>query len=153
MATFEWTGLDNYTKQWGEMSENIGKINDEALYVGAEIIADAIRAEIPNIPSSCLLNERERDDLQKSLYIKNFEHKDGGVLTHISFGGYNNWDWKKYSESGIPALLIARSICAGSSLRKGKCDFVTQALKGCKDKVETEMNKVINDRLEQIQNK
>ena len=148
MAKIQCDGLKDLEKQLKNNIKQIQNIEKLGVYEGAKVIADEVNKQIDSIPSQCLLNGREREDLHKGLSVSKHQVDNDGISAYISFAGYNNWA-DGPSPGGEPILLIARSVSKGSSLRKGKYKFVgkavsakkTQAQEACINKIENEINK------------
>lgn len=106
-----------------------------AVYAGAGVIADAIKAEIQDLPeeSGYLPNGKKRNVitpwdkqiLQERIGIAKIECTGDKANTVVSFAGYNGKPTKKYP-NGVPIPMIARSIESGSSVRE-KNPFIRRA--------------------------
>lgn len=113
----------NGTKQLSAMLESLGKDSQEigkrALYDGAKVVADALRAKVealevdneyawPGNPREGI-RDYEKDGLAAGLGVA--DHRVGGKIdTSIGFHGYN--------AKGKPNALIARSVERGTSFLK-----------------------------------
>ena len=150
MAKIQIDGFAELERQLNASYDQIHKINKSGLYDGAEVIADAVHAEIDNIPSNCLLNERERDDLKQGLFVSKHKDTKDGVETYVSFAGYNNWTDGPSGSTGDPIILIARSVSKGSSLRKGKYKFTDKATRNNRKKAEEAIADKIDKEIEKL---
>ena len=135
MAKFKFTGIEKYV----DSLEKIGGKNAEgilkyAVYPGAAVVADAIRAEIET-------NHKVSGDLAKSLSLATMRNEDGYVNTKISFAGYD--------EKGVPNALKAAVLESGRSDRNGT-HFISKTVRAVTDRAIDEMSKALDKKIEQI---
>ena len=135
MAKFKFTGIEKYVdsleKIGGKNAESILKY---AVYPGAAVVADAIRAEIET-------NHKVSGDLAKSLSLATMRNEDGYVNTKISFAGYD--------EKGVPNALKAAVLESGRSDRDGT-HFISKTVRAVTDRAIDEMSKALDKKIEQI---
>ena len=134
MATMKWTGLDEYIAKLERIHEPREFIG-ETVYVGAAVVADAVKAQINGLPvGNQFAKSGERINTITSVQKKGLQDgfgiarmkKDGDFYNvKLGFNGYNGQKTKKYP-SGQPNSVIARSLCSGTSFRQ-KNDFVGRA--------------------------
>lgn len=135
MAKFKFTGIEKYVdsleKIGGKNAESILKY---AVYPGAAVVADAIRAEIET-------NHKVSGDLAKSLSLATMRNEDGYVNTKITFAGYD--------EKGVPNALKAAVLESGRSDRDGT-HFISKTVRAVTDRAIDEMSKALDKKIEQI---
>lgn len=143
MARFEFTGIDEYLDKLNKVGDRAKGLCKRALYDGAAVVADAVRAEVQALPttdrdgSPQLPFEYEKQGLLDSLGVSKMKEKDGYIYTHIDFDGYNRMRSKKYP-GGHPNSMIARAINSGTSKRP-KNPFMTRAIHGARAACEAAM--------------
>ena len=103
------------------------EIAQKAIYAGAEVIADEIKAEMDKIPIEegrylkngdkfASATKTQVDDLKESFGITPMAEDAIGWNTKLGFDGYGSIPTKKYPK-GVPNQLTARAIESGSSIR------------------------------------
>lgn len=155
MATFQFKGVDELISQYKTLGDNARDCIGKAIYNGADVVADAIRAEINGLK---VTNQHGKGDLtstQKKGLIDSFgiakmQDDNGYFNVKLGFDGYNNQKTKKYP-NGQPNAVIARSINSGTSFRK-KNPFVDKATKANKAKCEEVMSKTVDEEIERLGN-
>ena len=141
MAKFQvGTGIDKYIDQLQNLEFASRETVGEAIYVGAGIVADAVKANIRNLPPEAC-NRLEKAALIDGMGIARMQDQNGYFNVKIGFAGYDSVKTKKYPK-GRPIPLIARSIEAGTSWRP-KHPFVAPAVKAVKDQAEQAMAETI----------
>ena len=136
MAQMTFNGTEKFADKLlalGNKGKDIAKM---ALYDGAGVVADALRAGVNTIPIETTrpfngLTAGDREDLANGVGIAKFDSADDGVTTAVSFNGYARRTEKNFP-NGVPLALLARSLESGSSLRE-KHPFVRLAIKGAKN--------------------
>lgn len=162
MASFKFSGLDEYTARLKrladpkEYSQYIGK----AVYVGAGIIADAVRANIQSIPTTRSsapgtpenpidgIAPAQKAGLLNGFGVSPMQDSNGYYNVKIGFNGYNSIRTPKYP-SGQPNAVIARSVESGTSFRK-KHPFVAPAVKAAKERAETMISETLDAAINDI---
>ena len=143
MATFEWHGFDDYMKELDKLAKSTTGMVKRAVYQGAAVVANEVRAHIEALPvtdrnptkeSKELLGvlEYERDGLLEGLGLSTMKDDNGFIYTAVGFDGYNRLTSEKYPK-GHPNAMVARSIESGSSMRK-KHPFMRPALKAAQER-------------------
>lgn len=146
MAKFQvGSGMDKYLEQLSNLEFAAHDMVGRAIYKGAEVVADQIRANIGQIPAS-LCSDVQRQGLLDSLGIAKMRDDGGTYNVKIGFDGYNSHVTKKYPK-GHPNSMIARAIESGTSF-SGKHPFVAPAVRATKDAAEKAMAEEINKQLE-----
>ena len=147
MAQIEFIGIDDYFKRLNELGKYSIGLCKRALYDGAAVIANSVRAEVNALPTSDRDAKKgesqpilsyEKDGLVEGLGIAKMKDEHGVIYTRIDFDGYNRLKSKKYP-SGHPNSMIARAINSGTSKRK-KNPFMSRAVAKAKAKAESAMS-------------
>lgn len=162
MARYKVQGLEEYEKVLSGI-ENLtdkGELAGVTIYAGANVVADAIRQAIQNLPEvdhrkhGSAGNQLEGiTSAQKEGLLEGFGitkmGNDGGLFNvKLGFDGYNSVKTKQYP-SGQPNAMIARSINSGTSFRK-KTRFVDIAAKKAKPEAEKAMAEAFDGKLEEM---
>lgn len=159
MATMKWKGLDEYVAKLEKIHEPREFIG-EAVYVGAAVVADAVKAQINGLPVANqfaksgerinTITSTQKKGLQDGFGIARMK-KDGDFYNvKLGFNGYNGQKTKKYP-NGQPNSVIARSLCSGTSFRQ-KNDFVGRAIRATRAQAEQAMEKKLDEILEKRMN-
>ena len=139
--SFEFVGFDEYMAKLNELQANTTSLVKRAVYDGAAVVANEVRASIEALPSTDRnppkgeplgVLDYEKDGLLEGLGLSGMKNDDGFIYTHVGFEGYNRLKSKKYPK-GHPNSMIARSIESGSSVR-AKHPFMRKALQNAKQK-------------------
>ena len=137
MAKFKFEGIDKYL----ETLESLGRDNTEkilkyAVYPGAGIVADAIRAEIEA--------KHKRDgDLADSLNLAIMRNDNGYIYTKVTFVGYD--------DKGTPNAIKAAALESGTSDgRQSATHFISQTVKRVESKAVEAMSKALDEKIGQI---
>lgn len=166
MARMHMKGLEEYEKALSKMANHTEEIAEAAVYVGAGIVADAMRAEVEALPVGegqivglppkaekgqkiSVVSRRQKGDLLNGLGIAQIENTRGYIQTKVGFDGYGSVKTKKYP-NGLPNVVLARSINSGTSFfskipfaRRAVNSSKTSAVKAMGEKVEEEIKKVM----------
>lgn len=141
MAKIEMKGLDEYTKALSRLELGLkDKVIGAAIYDGADIVADEIRAGINALPVDSGFgtpdaplkgpNKVQKDALLASFGITRMGERFGFYDVKVGFDGYNEIRTKRWPK-GQPNAMIARSIERGTSFLL-KTPFVKQAMSRAK---------------------
>lgn len=136
MPSIKVDGLDETISKIKALGEDFEPVQKQAVYAGMSVIRDEVIKQINALPVQQgyiikdklprnVITRREKEQLLKHIGIASMETKNGTVSTSISFDGYTDIVTKKYKQ-GLPAVLVARSINSGSSVRQ-KHPFMRQA--------------------------
>lgn len=137
MAKFQvGDGIDRYIDQLQNLEYNCREVIGEAIYVGAGLVADAVKANIKGLPPTAA-NGLEKAGLIDGFGIAKMRDENGYFNVKLGFTGYNKIKTKKYP-GGQPNSVIARSIESGSSWRSSY-PFVAPAVRATKDRAEQAM--------------
>lgn len=145
MAKFQvGTGMDKYLSQLQNLEFQTDEMIGNAIYKGADIVADAIKANIQNLPSSAC-TETEKAGLLSGFGIAKMQDENGYFNVKAGFDGYNEDVTKRYPR-GKPNSMIARSIEGGTSW-KPKHPFIGPAVRATKGQAEQVMAEEIEKQI------
>lgn len=152
---------DEYASMLSQLVANADALSKQAIYEGAKVAADAIKAEIGALPEGeyhilkkgqkfGYVPTRQKEALQKGLGIAAMERdKNGDWNAKIGFNGYgSNTETKKYPK-GLPVAMLARSVESGSSVRN-KTPFVRPAMQKAKNKILAAMERTVDEAITKI---
>ena len=149
-------GMDEYLAKLGNLEFAAPGLVGQAIYEGAKIVTDQVRAEIEALPtaeSKRVATPRdptqvEKDGLLDGLGVAKKKNDSGYINVKIGMDGYNTDKTKKYPQ-GKPNAMIARSIESGSTVMKRNA-FISRAVNKTKKEAEAAMQKVIEEGIEKI---
>nr|DAG49872.1 MAG TPA: hypothetical protein [Caudoviricetes sp.] len=151
-------GLDNFVERLEELNEATEDILGKAIYEGARVVADSVKAainELPTVDDDAYgtdskpikgLRNYQKQGLIDGMGIASMRNDNGLLNVKIGFDGYNGHATKTWPQ-GEPNVVIARSLESGTSWRE-KHPFVTNAVAACRDKAEKAMENKLNEELE-----
>lgn len=145
--------LDRYLQKLERLAINPREYIGEAIYAGADIVADSMRSGIQSLPVAQVYAENGTKlstitSVQKKGLLDGFGiakmKKDGDYYNvKLGFEGYNGQKTKAHP-NGVPNSLIARSIVSGTSFRQ-KNDFVGKAVRSTKSAAERKMEQKLDE--------
>lgn len=147
MAKIELKGFENYAKQMEKLAGSVDMVIKPAVYDGARVAADAIRAGIEALPADdssrrhCVLTQTEKEGLLEGLGIAAMQKEKGAVNVRIGFEGYN--------AKGKANAMVARSLVKGTSFLKPN-RFVAKATKKVKPEVLKVMQLAVEKKIEEF---
>ena len=159
MAKLQFKGLDEYEKQLLKLKDVSRECIGQAIYKGAGVVADAVKANIESLPIDTRhvkdgqmltgITETQKQGLRDGFGISKMENENGYVHVKLGFAGYNGSVTRKYP-NGQPNSVIARSVNSGSSFRQ-RIPFVDNAVNSSKSACEQTMvntfDKVLQENL------
>lgn len=155
MASMVFKGINEYIAQLQKLGNDTDEIIGKAVYQGAAIVADAIKAEINALPidkgygtadNPCIgVNAIQKKGLTEGFGISKMQNERGYINVKIGFSGYNALQTKKYP-NGQPNALIARAVVSGTSFRRPN-QFIDRAQKSVKAAAEEKMRIVIDEEI------
>lgn len=159
MARIRFSRLDDYSLQLSRLAANTEEIAGKAIYAGAGIITDAIRANIEGLQAvsdkegllayqkkdPAPLTQTAKQGLLDGLGITPMQNDGGYWNVKVGFDGYNDLQSKKYP-NGQPNQMIARSLESGSSIAK-KRPFVRPAVNASRKQAEAKMAEVLDQEI------
>ena len=149
-------GMDEYLAKLGNLEFAAPGLVGQAIYEGAKVVADQVRAEIEALPTAESKRvavprdptQVEKDGLLDGLGVAKKKNDSGYINVKIGMDGYNTDKTKKYPR-GKPNAMIARSIESGSTVMKRNA-FISRAVNKTKKEAEAAMQKVIEEGIEKI---
>ena len=134
MAKFVFTGTDQYTKQLEKLAAKDDGVLKYAVYPGAAVVADAIRAEIE-------ANHSDSGDLAKALTLSTMRNDKGYVNTKIMFPGYDR--------KGVPNQVKANVLESGHS-GSGGTHFLSKTVNRVKEKAIRAMSEALDKKIKEL---
>lgn len=163
MLSCELIGLEEIQKHIEGLAEGVDGLLSKALFEGAKVMADGLKAAIQALPEDPGYKNIKRgdnprnvvtaedkadllsEDKQRGMGISRFQKKTGQVYARIGFKGYGTIKTKAFPQ-GRPLVLIARSINSGSSVRV-KHPFIKPTINKYKQAANDAMRKAVKDAL------
>ena len=132
-------GLDDVQKMMETIANKSVPIAKQMVYVGADQIADAVRASLEKEVSS-----EATGQLANSLKLTKMRTATDGAFNNQTFIGYD--------DKGQPFAVIASVLESGRSDQPGRnaTHFYSKAVRSAKAKAETEMQSKFDDIIEKI---
>ena len=135
MAKFKFEGIEQYTETLSRIGgKNAEGVLKYAVYPGASIVADAIRAAAEQ--------HRDTGELINSISLVTMRNDNGYVNTKVVFAGYDS--------KGTPNAIKAAALESGTSRGQTATHFISKAVKGAKDSAVSAMSKALDEKLGQI---
>lgn len=128
MATISFPGMEAYLRSFDKIASEVPRIESQALFDGAGLLADAVGQEIDGLTE---LNQIQRRDLRKGMGIAGFWSENGATVTKIGFEGYNSIKTRRWP-NGQPNAMIARSLIRGTSWMRAN-RFTARAAKKARE--------------------
>lgn len=156
MPSIKVDGMEDVFAKIKAIGGDIESVQKQAVYAGMSVIRDEVVRQIQQLPEQKgylldkdlprdVITPREKAQLLQHIGIAPMDSKNGTVSTSISFDGYTDIKTKKYT-NGLPAVLVARSINSGSSVRT-KHPFMRQAQAAAKNRAIDAAEKAARDAL------
>ena len=132
VARMSFKAGDDYALKLSRLATSAEEIAKRAIYEGAKIVADEIKARIPE----------NTGDLAESFGVTPIDRDaDGNWNAKVGFDGYDR--------DGVPNQLKARAIENGTSTIPAK-PFVRPAVRKTRRQVMKKMKQVIDDEIEKM---
>lgn len=159
MATFKvGTGIDKYIDQLDQLSTSSDEMIKRAVFEGAAIVTDAVRANIQTLPTrrgghytrnkASGITETQKAGLLNGLGIAPFKNANGFIHVKVGMDGYNGNVSKKYP-NGQANAMIARSVEAGTSFLQ-KHPFIAPAVRSTRAQAERAMAEAFDKECEKL---
>lgn len=162
MARIKFPGLEEYELQLAHLRERTPEIAGRAIYEGAAIVTDAIRANIQGLHAvsdkagffaykerkPAPLTETAKQGLLDGLGITPMQDDGGYYNVKVGFDGYNDLKTRKYPK-GQPNQLVARGLESGSSISQ-KRPFVRPAINATRPQAEAKMAEVLDEEIKKL---
>lgn len=165
MAKIDFKGIDEYSKRLEILFKDTEQVVRQAVYEGAAIVADEIKAGLKALPVEegdnglppvgtpehkiSGVSRRQKGDLIDSFGLAPIENDGGYVQTKAGVDGYGSIPTAKYP-NGVPNAMLMRSIESGTSFRNKHPVFrpaVNRSRKRCEQKmaetIDEEIKKII----------
>lgn len=161
MATWKMKGLDEYIEKLEAISGDAEEQIKRAVYVGAGIVADEIKASLLTMPTHDAddfgtqkdpisgLTEEQKQDVINGFGITRFKKEDHLIYVKCGFAHASRTKTKRFP-GGVPNATLMRSVESGSSFRV-KTPLIRQAvnrsksraLEAIKQEFETQINMIM----------
>jgi len=148
-------GVDDYIASLDDLKYRVPEISGRAIYQGADVVADQIRANIQALPVQQGRSrgrrdptQEEKDGLLEGLGIAKKRTENGNINVKIGMDGYNSDVTEKYP-NGKPNAMIARSIESGTTFIN-RHPFISNAVRMSKSEAEEAMAAEVDKQLEEI---
>lgn len=138
MARITLKGLEKYEKMLSSLAQGTEKICGAAIYEGAGIVADEIKAGIRSLPRKTGVTQKGLED---GFGISKLRDDNGYYNVKLGFDGYN--------ANGIPNVMMARIMESGTS-KVPKHPFVRPAVNRAKAAAQERMAAVLDEEIEKI---
>lgn len=136
MARINFKGLEEYEKKLSLLARNTEKICGAAIYEGASIVADEIKAGIRSLPQKTGVTKK---GLEEGFGISELQEDNGYYNVKLGFEGYN--------DNGTPNVMMAR-IMEGGTSKVPKHPFVRPAVNRAKAAAQDKMAAVLDEEIE-----
>ena len=163
MARIMFKGIREYCKVLEKLKDEQENVIKSAVYRGAAIVADEIKAGLKTLPIEEGPNglppvgtpekklkgvsRRQKADLLDSFGLAPMRNGNGYIQTKAGVDGYGSIPTKKYPR-GVPNVMLMRSIESGTSFRE-KHPIFRQATNRARKRAEKAMADEIDDQLKQ----
>ena len=141
------------------LEESTDEMIGKAIYAGAGIVADAIKANIKALPvvrgygtdANPLpggVTASQKAGLVNGMGISKMQDDAGYLNVKIGFDGYNATKTEKYPQ-GQPNQLVARGAESGTSWKKKK-PFIRPAVNASRNRAEAEMARILDEEIKKV---
>lgn len=160
MAKITFPGLKDYELMLSRLEDATDDMIGRAVYAGAGIVADAVKAGINSLPivtgygtdANPLpggVTSAQKAGLLDGFGISPLQDDGSGYLNvKLGFDGYNRTLTEKYPQ-GQPNQLVARGVESGTSWKQKK-PFIRPATTRSRKTAENEMKRVIDEEISKI---
>lgn len=139
------TGGEEFSQLLNAVAGDTGiEVARAGVYAGAGVLADAVKAEIRDLPEQegymapgyqrNVISSYDKSQLEQHMGISHIYHDGDKASAYVGFAGYTDKPTKKFPQ-GVPVPLLARSLESGSSVRR-KNSFVRRAYNKSKTAVQ-----------------
>lgn len=161
-STVKLEGLETFSAKLGRCGAAAEGIAKQALYEGAEVVADALRTATEALPAmddnynlrayakgeKNRLTKAQKEGLLDGLGVSTMQTASGIVNVSVGFDGYNSVKTKTYPK-GQPNTLIARVVESGSSYMD-KTPFIRKTVNKVKNQANKAMQEVADEAFKKI---
>lgn len=164
MAKMALKGGDEYALMLSKLAQGADGIAKRAIYRGAMVASEAIKDQIQRIPVDKNRKLKKGEKLnsvtktQKQALLKGYgltpmkRDERGDWNTKAGFEGYAEGTESKNYPRGLPIPMLARSVEAGTTVRK-KYPFMRKAVTAARQKVIGTMDESINQDCKNVMKK
>lgn len=162
MAKIEMLGVEEYSKKLAALEKRVrDEVIGEAVYEGANIVADSVRAQLSALPTDsgfgapmqplAGINRIQKAALISSFGVTKMRDDDGFINVKLGFDGYNPIRTKRWPK-GQPNAMIARSIERGTTWLR-RTPFMKKALQSAQKRAEGVMGAIVDKKIYAIMKK
>lgn len=158
MAKIEFKGLEEYSAKLNRLEAlSRDKIIGAAVYDGAAIVADAVKAEIQALPVDDSHSKEKKavgptqevkDALLQGMGVAPLRTDNGFVNVKVGFDGYDGHPTVKYPQ-GHPIPMLARAVQSGTSWMQGN-PFVKTSVRKARKTAEAAMARRVEEEIDKI---
>ena len=159
MAKITFPGLRDYELMLSKIEDLTDDMISRAVYEGAGIVADAVKANIVALPIVTGYGTSEnplpggvttaqKAGLREGFGISKLQDDSGYLNVKLGFDGYNRTKTEKYP-GGQPNQLVARGVESGTSWKQKK-SFIRPAVNKTRKQAEQKMKDVLDEEISKI---
>lgn len=158
MATMRFKGLDEYSAKLAQLSALAEEqVLGPAIYDGAAIVADAVRAELEAVPVGTREKgggkmagpaQEVKDAILQGMGVAPLQRDKSFLNVKVGFDGYDTQRTRKYP-NGHPIPMLARAVQSGTSFMDAH-PFVKNALRKSRRAAEDAMRKRAESEINKI---
>lgn len=159
MAKITFPGLRDYELMLSKIEGVTDDMIGRAVYEGAGIVADAVKANIEALPIVTGYGTSEnplpggvtavqKAGLREGFGISKLQDDSGYLNVKLGFDGYNRTKTEKYP-GGQPNQLVARGVESGTSWKQKK-SFIRPAVNKTRKQAEQKMKDVLDEEISKI---
>lgn len=159
MAKITFPGLRDYELMLSKIEGLTDDMIGRAVYEGAGIVADAVKANIEALPIVTGYGTSEnplpggvtaaqKAGLREGFGISKLQDDSGYLNVKLGFDGYNRTKTEKYP-GGQPNQLVARGVESGTSWKQKK-SFIRPAVNKTRKQAEQKMKDVLDEEISKI---
>lgn len=159
MAKITFPGLRDYELMLSKIEGVTDDMIGHAVYEGAGIVADAVKANIEALPIVTGYGTSEnplpggvtavqKAGLREGFGISKLQDDSGYLNVKLGFDGYNRTKTEKYP-GGQPNQLVARGVESGTSWKQKK-SFIRPAVNKTRKQAEQKMKDVLDEEISKI---
>lgn len=156
MANIKFKNLDKYVSQLEHLSSFTELLIGEAVYDGAEIVADATKTALNGlpvdnrrkVPMRKSINQKQKNALIESFGIAKLQRDKNFYNVKTGFDGYNTIVTDRWP-LGQPNVMIARSLESGTSFMP-KNPIISKATRNAKKRCEEAMQNSLTKNINKL---
>ena len=159
MGDLKVDGLELFSSKLQNLTENISKINNMALYEAAGVVAEEMKNALESIPTYddwygtpeyplYGATPSEKEQIIANFGISRFRNSFGGSDTSLGFTGYVNTPSTKYGDN-VPTGMLMQAINYGTQFRQGT-HTLDRVGKNCQEKATQAAQDKIDQEIEKL---